>query len=180
MMRSAQFPHSRSPVPDPSSPGVQKITTPFPSPSGKAGLSAFPPLAEKERFLPVTGVDIQANKHNPGFTSSIEARLCEPRCGQPRLPYDQGQKAARQMFRVWRRPRQPRPSSPPCAWSPPRAAPGPASCTGPPNTAALPQPPFFHVLSFGRRRTALGAPTLASCRRMSPASGDSSSGAGAP
>ena len=77
-------------------------------------------------------------------------------------------------------PREPRPSSPPCAWSPPRAAPGPASCTGPPNTAALLQPPFFHVLSFGRCRTALGAPTLASCQRMSPASGDFSAGAGAP
>ena len=76
----------------------------FPPPPGKAGLSSFPPLAKTGRFLPVTGVDIQANKHNPGFTSSIEARLCEPRFGQPRLPYDQGQKAVRQMFRVWRRP----------------------------------------------------------------------------
>ena len=61
-----QFRHSRSPIHDPSCPrGVFESAIPFPPPSGKAGLSAFPPVAEKGRFPPVTGVDIQA-KTQPG------------------------------------------------------------------------------------------------------------------
>ena len=55
LMRSAQFSHSRSPVPDPSSPEVLGITTPFPPPPRKAVLSVFPPVAEKGRFPPDGG-----------------------------------------------------------------------------------------------------------------------------
>ena len=40
----------------------------FPPPVGKAGLSVFPPVAEKGRFPPVTVVDIQAKNTAPGVT----------------------------------------------------------------------------------------------------------------
>ena len=59
------------------------IAIPFPPPSRKAELSAFPPLAEKGRFPPVIVVDIQAKNTARGLRPSVRGPVV--RTGLPAL-----------------------------------------------------------------------------------------------
>ena len=58
----------------PAPPRVSGIAIPFPPPTGKAGLSSFPPLAENGRFQPVIVVDIQAKNTRAGRGPNPQSR----------------------------------------------------------------------------------------------------------
>ena len=62
----------------------ENFSIPFPPPTHKAGLSAFPPVAEKGRFPPLAVVDIQAKTPprglRPAFRSQEAIVLRKLRC----------------------------------------------------------------------------------------------------